>query len=574
MAQLQQRNGFWVADWWVQPGLSEIERDGTVIQLEPKVMAVLELLASQPGEVFSRQQLEDSVWQGTIVGYDALAKAINKLRDSLGDDKKKPLYVQTISKKGYRLIAPVTTDNSKTELSVGKNLEENEITAVGATRKVSYSKILIAGVFLLLLIVSGAVYFQIPGVTSEQQPIRQVTIATSKPTIVVLPFRNISPDDQNNYLADGLTSDLTTNLSKQSSLWVTASSAVLVYKNTEMTPEKIRQEFNARYMLSGEVNRIMQAIRVNVHLTDLENGNILWSNQYDRQFTDLFAVLDEVTNNILNSLSITVTEKEKQRIAVRYTSNLEAYDYFLRGQSLINTRTPEDNASAREMYNKAIELDPVFARAYAGLAMTYVIGHVNLWSSNAANPLQKALNYSNHAISLDKELPESYFVAGYVHGYRGHTSEAISNLEFALSLNPNYADVYAMMAFVYGSINRPQLALDNMSRAMQLNPKGGYLYLTQIGKANYMLGNYELALTNFQKAYERNPTYVPTLYYLAATYVNLQRNEEASWMINEARHTNPNLDIDSWLKLTAIRSKEFKSKLRRDLKIAESYYQQ
>jgi len=559
---------FRVADWQVKPGLSELQRDDIVIQLEPRVMAVLQTLASRPGDVFSREELENTVWAGAVIGYDALAKAINKLREALGDDKKDPRYIQTISKKGYRLIAEVHTDIPEQTVAVTTS---NAHKTPSVTGKQFRNRLwfLTGGVTAFFLLV-GLILFFIPAKDQPTPLTPPIAVQENKPTIVVLPFRNISPEEKDDYLADGLTSDLTTNLSKLSGLWVTASHAASVYKNTDITPEKIKQAFKARYVISGEVNKVANMIRINVHLTDVQNGNILWAERYDRQFTDLFAILDEVTQKILNSLSLTLTQEEKRRLAFRFTHSLEAYDYFLRGQSLINIRTPEDNTTAREMYQKAIELDPRFGRAYAGVAITYATGFNRQWPSDVDNPLEKALELSHRAIELDKDLPESYWVAGFVYGNQRKSKEAIAWLKQALTLNPNYADAYAMLAWINIATGNPELALKNMSTAMHLNPTGGFLYDLQQGKALYFLGEYDPAITYLEKSREGNPIFVDTLYYLAAAYTSAGRYDEAGWIIDEAIVTNPNLNPQSWLQHHAMSYESFRAKLRADLQKAES----
>ncbi len=581
----KQRQGFWVAEYWVQPALSEIEKDGKVVQLEPKVMALLEHLASQPGEVFSRQDLEGSIWQGTIVGYDALSKAVTKLRDALGDDKKNPQYIQTISKKGYRLVATVQTENPLHGPRQYKTIDDRGIAKATTAKQSPVRKKLITGGILVGLIAGITIYgiFWLSGATDNIRHSTQPSILQSipqldlqpfndeKPIVAVLPFRNISPDEGDAYLADGITSDLITDLSRLSGLWIVATKAVLAYKNIDISPEKARQEFDARYMLSGDVNKVGQAIRINVHLTDVEQGNILWANRYDRQFTDLFAIQDEVTQKIVQSLSLTLTHEEKQRIARRYTHNLQAYDYFLRGQALINVRTPEENSNGRALYKKAIDLDPGFARAYAGLAMTYTVGYVRQWPSDEGNPLEKAQQLSNRAIELDKDLPESYWVAGFVSGNQKNTDKAIELLRHALSLNPNYADAYAMLGWVYISVGEPEVALNHLAKALRLNPTGGHLYQLQLGRANYFMGNYEQALTYFSQAHQGNPTYIDTMLYMAATYVNLKRYDDVTWMLIEAKNGNPDLDPQRWIQNLPIVDENFKAKLLNDINQAESY---
>jgi TolB-like protein/DNA-binding winged helix-turn-helix (wHTH) protein/Tfp pilus assembly protein PilF len=568
LANGAQNQEFRLADWRVKPDLGVLEKDGNTVSLEPRVMAVLLMLASKPGEVFSRQELEAQIWQGTVVGYDALAKAINKLRDALGDDRKAPRYIQTISKKGYRLVAEVHAAGPPKETPIAAE-------PLVVTRGVAWPvrPWLAVGSTLVVLIILGLVLFYPADVKNEApQQAQTVPAIDARPTIVVLPFRNIGSSDNDDYLADGLTSDLTTNLSKLSGLLVTASNATLVYKNINISPEMIKQVFNARYAISGEVNKYGPAIRINVHLTDVEKGTILWAERYDRQFTDLFQIQDEVTQGILERLSLTLTREEQQRIAKRYTNNLDAYETFLRARFLINARTSEDNRRARELFKKAIELDPAFARAYAGMAYSYAIGYIRQWPADTEQPLEKALELSRQAITLDKELPESYWVAAFVYFYEVNLDKGTELLNQALALNPNYADAYAMLATNAISQGEIERALDAMAKAYRLNPAGGYLYDMQLARAHYFTNNYELAFQALKSALDRNPTFIDLQMYMAATQIRRGNIDEAAWMILEAKQANPGFDPHAWATAYPyLDNKGFREKLLRDIDLAEAY---
>jgi adenylate cyclase len=560
LANLDQQQPFWLENWHVKPGLSVIEQAGEAISLEPKVMAVLLTLASKPGEVLSRQELEEQVWPGSVVGYDALAKAINKLREALGDDKKNPRFIQTISKKGYRLVAEVKTDSPGLEARI--ELKEQN--------SAKFRRWFVTGGVIVAAIVVTLILIYTPTKETNLISNAQTTLITDrKPTVVVLPFRNISPDNKDDYLADGLTSDLTTNLSKLSGLWVMASNATLAYKDTKLSAEKIKQAFNARYVISGEVNKIGRAIRINVHLTDMNNGAILWAERYDRQFTDLFAIQDEVTQKILDNLSLTLTNEEKQRIAKRYTNNLEAYETFLRAQFLLNTRTPEGNIIAREMLKEAIALDPGFARAYSTLAYSYTIGFLRQWPADTEQPLETALDLTRKAIALDKDLPEAYWAATFVYFYMKNLDKGTELLNKALLLNPNYADAYAMLATIYISQGKLKHALDNMAIAYRLNPNGGYLYDLQMARAYYFMNDYETALEYLTSALERNPAFIDLQMYMAATYIQLGRYEEASWILLEAKLSNPDFEPHEWvINYPYEDSTGYRDKLLKDIELA------
>ena len=525
-------------------------------------MAVLGVLASKPGEVFSRRELEDTVWHDMVVGYDALSKAINKLREALQDDKKNPRYIQTLSKKGYRLVSAVSHEPSAQDSDPA--LED---VAVNKQRTPFAWWIIIAlllGVGLLV-VASNWSTNKLPEQSTPAPGQKQMD---EKPTIVILPFQNIGQSKNDDYLADGLTSDLTTNLSKLSGLWVTASNAAQVYKDRQPTPGAIKEQFNARYVLSGEVNKQDNKIRINAHLTDLDNGNILWAERYDRQLTDLFAVQDEVTRKILQSLSVTLTKEEKKRLSSRFTDNLLAYEYYQRGQVLLSRRTPEDNAAARDLYKQAVELDSNFGRAYSAIAMTYAIGYNRQWPTDVEDPLEEALSLAEHALRLNEHLAESYWVTGFVYGTLYKPDEAIEMLNKALLLSPNYSDAYAMLAFIRIGTGNAEQAVQDAKTALYLNPAGGFLYNHQLGKAYYFLGDHGNAIKYLELSNSSNPVYIDGIYYLAAEYAATGELESASWMLQEAESANPGLDAKTWLENHVLSDSSYRAKLDRDLSAA------
>lgn len=555
------RGNYLIGDWRVRPSLNQLERGDEVVQLEPKVMAVLEILASKPGEVFSRQELEDSIWHDMVVGYDALSKAINKLREALKDDKKNPRYIQTLSKKGYRLVATVTSD-------VPQPTPKPETDSVGGTDNQEKVKWLLITALLLVLIALLTIAIWETDAQKDRGVSQVKPLTEEKPTIVVLPFQNIGQNKDDDYVADGLTSDLTTNLSKLSGLWVTASQAAQIYKDSALTPSAIKEQFSARYVLSGEVNKNASKIRINAHLTDLKNGSILWADRYDRQFNDLFAVQDDVTKNILQSLSVTLTKVEKQRLASRFTDNLLAYEYYQRGQVLLNRRTPEDNAAARELYKKAIQLDVDFGRAYSAIAMTYALDYSRQWPTDVENPLEEALALSQQAIKLNEHLAESYWVASFVYGNLRKADEALEHANKALQLSPNYADAYTMLAFINIGIGEAEQAIEDVKTGLYLNPAGGFLYAHQLGKAYYFLGDHENAVKYLKVVVDSNPVFIDGIFYLAAEYAAIGDTDSARWMLEEAESAIPGIDVDTWLENNAVTHPVYRKKLIADLSAA------
>lgn len=580
MPKLDTSASFQLADWQIRPASSEISRNGEIHQLEPRTMAVLQVLAANQGEVLSREQLENAAWKDMIVGYDALTKAINKLREALGDDKKAPRYIQTISKKGYRLVAEVSeisteSSNTVTDEQTGKTSQppgsENSDRKVNSPLRTTPAFILISifvfslGVYFL----SKSSIFEQDKTTADIQTTSTLQQQDKLPIVVVIPLRNISANEDNEYLADGLTSDLVTDLSKLSGIRVVSSRSMLARKQSNLTPEQAQQEFNARYVMDGDIIRAKNRIRINVRLSDMHKGTVLWANRYDRDFSDLFAIQDELRDKILASLHITLNKEEKQRFAKRYTNSMAAYDFFLKGYAHVYKRTAEDNALAKVYYRKALDIDPGFARAMGALSHTYSLDVFRQFPSDVDDPIKESIRLAEKAIAMDNTLSETHWVAGYAYIHSGQLDLSHAAFTRALTLKPNYADAMAMMGTLYVLKGQPEQGIIYSTKALELNPEGGYLYYVQAGRIRYFANDYEEAVAYLEKGRKRHPTYIDSLVYLAASLVQLQRDEEASWIYQEILNSTPGFNANTWLSSQPYRIEAYRNKLLKDLKRVE-----
>src|SRR5262249_21374391 len=201
-----------------------------------------------------------------------------------------------------------------------------------------------------------------------------------KPSIAVLPFVNMSEDPQQEYFSDGMTDTLITDLSKLAGLFVIARTSTFVYKGKAIKPQQVGQELGVRYVLEGSVQKAEARVRINAQLVDATTGQHLWAERYDRELKDIFALQDELAQRIVGALQVKLTTGEQGRIGRVPTNNLEAYDYYLRGMEYAGRLTKEANAQAQQLFEKAIELDPQFARAYMVLALTHVREWIWVWS--------------------------------------------------------------------------------------------------------------------------------------------------------------------------------------------------
>ena len=365
-----------------------------------------------------------------------------------------------------------------------------------------------------------------------------------KPSVAVLPFVNMSGDPEQEYFSDGITEDLITDLSKVSGLFVIARNSVFTYKGKAVKIRQVGRELGVRYVLEGSVRKVGDRVRITAQLVDTTTEGHLWAERYDRDLEDIFALQDEVTQKIVAALAVALTEEEEDRLARKYTGNVEAYDYFLRGLEYHFHPTKEKNIQARLMFEKAIELDSEFAAAYAQLGRTHLRGYSHMWSQDPKG-LNRAFDLAQKAKDLDDTLPEAYFVFAQVYYYERRHEQAIAELEKAITLSPNYADAVAELGDVLSFAGRPEEAIGLIEKAMRFNPTPPSWYLDNLGRAYLLTERYEEAIASFKRGLRRNPDYWVSHVYLAASYANLGRQKEAQAVVAELQRINPMVSLET-----------------------------
>ncbi len=499
-------------------------------------------LADRAGQVVSREALLSAVWPGVVVGDDSLTQVVIKLRKALGDVPDKPAYIQTISKRGYRLIAPVV----KAEKTASE-----AIRLASASRHAQHKRriawITAAGMFAVLLAAAGIWWSNDErgsGVPPGQLTTPDTEAAgTVQPTVTIRPFEVLGDDPQVALLARGITADLIGDLSKVSGLEV-IDVAPLGGQARAETPVDAPP---IRYVVSGSVQRVDKGLRLNVYLTDAQTGKQLWSERFDRATSDLFAIQDELGPKILQILPTKVSEAELRRVAQRDTRNLEAYEYFQRGQSALLVRQKAENETARDMFRRAIALDATFARAYAGLALTYAADYRNQWTEDGPAALDRAFEMARTAHQINPDIRETYWVLAFVHMERRQHEQALEYLKTVVRLYPSFADGYALMGGVDTYIGRPADTVPLLRTAMRLDPEAGDLYFLLLGRAYLFLGDLEQARVNLQQALARNPVNLETHVYMAALDVLAGDKAAAAWEAEEIRTLQPGFSIRGWL---------------------------
>ncbi|TCL72612.1 tetratricopeptide repeat protein [Rhizobium sp. BK251] len=315
------------------------------------------------------------------------------------------------------------------------------------------------------------------GKTMTERPSRRQSIA-------VLPFTNMSNDPGQEYFSDGITEDIITDLSKISGLHVVARNTVFTYKGHSVKVKQVAQELGVNFILEGSVRKVGERVRITGQLIDAKNGGHLWADRYDRDLTDIFAIQDEITHAIVNQLKIKLLPEEKKAIESDPTTNVEAYTYYLRGRQFLHSWTRPYMLLARRMFSKAVELDPSYARAYAGIADCE--SALRDWHPDEFS-VESILVASAKAIALDPNLAEAHASRGLALHQDGHDAEAAMELEQALALDPDLYEAnfhYGRFLFMQGNYEG---AIVYFKRAAELRPDD-YLSPIHIMSSSRALG--------------------------------------------------------------------------------------
>ena len=363
-----------------------------------------------------------------------------------------------------------------------------------------------------------------------------VRAADSRPSIAVLPFDNMSDDPEQAYFSDGITEDLITSLSKINGLFVIARNSTFAYKVKTKTVDEIARELNVRYVLEGSVRKAGQRVRITAQLIDGGTGGHLWADRFDRDLTDIFAVQDEVTHKIVAALEVKLSDHDRDNLGQGATArNVEAYDYVLRGRDQYLRYTREASVLAREMFGKAIAIDPEDAEAHAWLSLTYIHEWNQMWTSDASISLDPAFEHAKKAEALDASLPIVHTALSQVYQWRKQLDEALAEAEQAVALDPNNADALGALAETLAMAGRHEESIELIDRAIALNPHFPAWYLTIAAWANFWLRDYDAALSLVRRANVRNPDMIGNHMLLAFCHALNGNSDEAAREVDECR---------------------------------------
>jgi TolB-like protein/class 3 adenylate cyclase/Flp pilus assembly protein TadD len=384
-----------------------------------------------------------------------------------------------------------------------------------------------------------AVHFGYVPLPDWQSEAHRSSPGTAQASIAVLPFNNLSGDPAQDYFAEGITEDMTLALGRFSDLSVLSREAVEQYRGKILRPGQLNDELGVRYELQGSVRRDGERVRVTAKLIDATTGVQLWSDRYDGAMKDVFAVQDNITQQVVGTLAIRLSGIESQHALAKPPENLQAYDYLQRGREYLRRNTRADNREARRMFETAIQLDPNYAAAYVGLGYTYLAAAFSGWTEQVVESVLKAKEYGQKALELDGANAEAHALLGTVYLNQGESDQAIAEIRQAIELNPNDAKSYAMLggALTYGG--KSQEAIAPFELAMRLNPDMDVGRFNPVGWAYYLVGRYEDAVKVQEAALRRSPDDYYVHAGLAASYAQLGRAIDAQRAAQNTLRTWP-----------------------------------
>jgi TolB-like protein/DNA-binding winged helix-turn-helix (wHTH) protein len=511
----------------------EVRKAGMKQKLTGQPFQVLQALLERPQEIVTREQLRERIWPGnTFVDYDlALKKAVNRLREVLGDSAESPHFIETIPKRGYRFLGTLEAAQQPNAVSA--------TTPLPTRRKIRWPLAVALAMALTAALLIGL----------NVDKLRTRIFAKSRSpeirSIAVLPLQNLSNDPNQDYFSDGITDALTTELAQIGALRVISRTSAEHFKGARETLPEIGRALNVEAIVEGSVTRSENRVRVTAQLIDAASDRHLWAKSYERDLKDVLALQDEVARDIAEEIRVKLTPEERTRLTDARPVNPEAHEAYLRGRFLWNQRTESQLQKAKDYFEQAIAKDPGYAAAYSGLADTYFYlsygwGHI---PPKEGMPLARAAALKS--IELNGSAAEGHASLGtvkflYDWDWRGAEQE----LRHAIALNPNYELGHHAYSVLLGAEHRYEESVAEARRAVDVDPlsvPANNILGAMLGAANL----WDEALTQSQKALELdpNPTHLPMFLSRIADYywIKGMRNEaiEADLKARAARGATP-----------------------------------
>ncbi len=367
-----------------------------------------------------------------------------------------------------------------------------------------------------------------------------------KPSIAVLPFDNMSGDSEQEYFTDGITEDIITALSRFRWFFVIARNSTFTYKGKAVHVKQVAQDLGVRYVLEGSVRKAGNRVRITAQLIDASTGHHVWAERYDRDLEDIFAVQDEITENIVTSVGPEFFSAEMQRAQRKEVRSLDAWDYVMRASSHHSRYTRKDVAEAQRLLRKAIELDPMSAEAFCLLAFTHLMQVQFGWSESVVQSIQEATKAAQSGVAIDDRDAWAHTALGMVDLISKRYDNAVRRLERAIALNPNLANAYGGLGQALALAGEYNGAVTQINKAIRLSPRDPFMvyWFGHLGLASFVEERYADACDWGSKAIQENPRFPGGHRLLASSYGQLGRVKEAATELKELLLLMPGMTAD------------------------------
>jgi len=501
----------------------EIHCNGASIRAEPQVIELLALLVANSSRLVTREEINEIVWRGRVVSDAALSSRVKSARQLLGDNGRDQRLIRTVHKKGFRFVAPVRVLDG-TGIEPAEAASPNEAALPG--------------------VATGP-----PRVAAAREPEPEsapvAAARLNRPAIAVLPFSNLSAAAEQEYFSDGITADIISQLSRHRWLDVTARNTTFGYKGTGVDVRQIARDLGVSYLVEGTVQRIGARVRVTVNLVDAAGGRHLWSDRYDREVADIFALQDEITEMIVARLEPEIGFAERNRVMLKRPAMLQAWDYFHLGVYHFFRFTATDNLEAQRLLQQSAELDPGFGDAQAWWAYALVLGMVYWETPPTAELLDRALAACNRALAFDPQNATFYALRGRIKLARCEYDSALQDNQIAIGLNPSFAAAHCGLGDSLAYEGRYQEAIDRFEKAVALSPNDPQLwaFLTYGALAQLFKGDYDRALQWTEQAASLPNCQYWTIAHRVVALACLGRIEEARHTAARLLRDNPQFSI-------------------------------
>jgi adenylate cyclase len=454
---------------------------------------------------------------------------------------------------GYEYLGEQSVKNIPKPVRIYKVLMEPEAVGkvIGEKRAEPRrgQRVALAVVTVLLLIVGGLLIWRTVFPPVQVASVEKMAFPLpDKPSVAVLPFDNMTGDPEQEFLSDGITEQIIAALSKISSLFVIARNSTFTYKGKPIKVQRVSEELGVRYVLEGSFQKSGDRVRITAQLIDAIKGNHLWSETYDRDLKDIFALQDDITKKILTGLQVKLTRGEQARVWAKGTDNFEAFLKFLQANESFFQVNVEKNAFARQMAKEAIALDPEYASAYALLGKTHAIDVLLGSSTSPKDSMRQAMALVQKAIALDESSADAHSRLGSLYTMVGQLDRAIAEGERAVTLDPNYADAYNRLGLFLRFADRPEEAIPVIKKAMRLNPFPPGIYYSNLGMAYLFTGKCEEAIAECEKALQLETDNLHTHITTTVAYSLCGREEEARATAAGVLRINPKFSCDYFAK--------------------------